>query len=137
MKRALQLLLVLVVIGGIVAYMMYNKPFEEMETMKVDLILPAAALFADYESDEATANERYNDKVLQVTGKVLEVNKDEDGIVNVLLESDGMFGVVCKLDEMSKHKRTEFEAGEEVTFIGICTGYLSDVVLVRCIEMAE
>lgn len=134
MKRALQLLLVVVLIGGIVAYNIYNKPFSEMEQAKVDFILPAAALFADYETDEATANGKYNDKILLVTGKVLEVSKDEDGITKVVLESEGMFGVVCKLDELTEHERTEFEVGEQVSFKGICTGYLSDVVLVRCIE---
>ena len=137
MKRALQLLLAVVLIGGVVAYMMYNKSFDDVEQLKVDFILPAPALFADYESDEAKANERYNDKVLQVTGKVLESSTDEDGIVKVVLESDGMFGVVCKLDELTEHKRTDFETGEDVTFKGLCTGYLSDVVLVRCVEVLE
>ena len=44
-------------------------------------------------------------------------------------------GVICQLDELSEHKRTEFETGETVQLKGRCTGMLMDVVLVRCVEL--
>ena len=52
MKKALQIILALVVVGGIVAYMMYNKPHENIESASADLSISAEALFADFESDE-------------------------------------------------------------------------------------
>lgn len=135
MKKALQIILLLVIIGGIAGYMMYNKPHENIENAKSDLQISAEALFTDFESDEAAANEKYNDKLVEVTGKVVEVSSDDSGIVNVILDSGSMFGVVCKLDELTEHKRTEFSKGEEVTFKGKCTGINMDVLLVRCVEV--
>lgn len=135
MKRTLQIVLALVVIGAIGGYMMYNKPHENIEKASIDLTTTAEAIFADFETDEMAANEKYNDKLVEVTGKVVKSSKDESGIVNVILDSGSMFGVVCKLDELTEHKRTEFEEGSEVTFKGKCTGINMDVLLVRCVEV--
>ena len=70
------------------------------------------------------------------SGKIKEVATDENGMMSLTLESGSeMFGVICQMDNLSKHQRTEFEEGEEVKLKGICTGVLMDVVLVRCVEV--
>ena len=137
MKRSLLIILAIVIIGALVGYMMYNKPHENIEKASVDITTTAEAIFADFEADEMAANEKYNDKLVQVKGKVVKVSKDESGIVNVILDSGNMFGVVCKLDELTAHKRTEFDEGSEVTFKGKCTGINLDVLLVRCVEVEQ
>lgn len=121
--------------GAITGYLIYNKPYEKMESASIDFKTTAESLFTDFESDENLANEKYLDKIMVVSGVVKGVNTSEDGLVNVMLESGGMMGgVICKLDELTEHKRKTFSEGETVTFKGICTGMLMDVVLVRCVE---
>ncbi len=136
MKKIAIIIGLLAVIGAGVGYMMYNKPHKDIKSTKADISISAEELFAAYESDESAANARFLDKMIEVKGKVLEVKTDEDGNTVVSLEGGGMmFGVICNLDALSEHKRTEFQTGEEVSFKGICTGLLMDVVLVRCVEM--
>ncbi|RMG85235.1 MAG: hypothetical protein D6714_06295 [Bacteroidetes bacterium] len=135
MKRALLLLFGLVLIGGYVGYKMYNKPHEDMSRAAAEIKITAPELFAEFEADEAKANAKYLDKIVEVSGKVLQVDKDENGTVNVILDTGGMFGVVCKLDDLSEHPRTSFETGSEVRFKGKCTGMNMDVLLVRCVEV--
>ena len=135
MKRALQIILILVLIGGIIGYVVYNKPHENIEKSTADIKMSAIELFSDYETDETAANTKYLDKLIEVTGTIMSANQSEDGVVNVLLESGGMFGVKCSLDELTEHERTEFSVGETVTFKGKCTGSVGDVVLVRCVEV--
>jgi hypothetical protein len=135
MKKILLFLLVLAAIGVGVGLMMYNKPHENMQSAKADLAVQAEALFAEFSTDEAAANEKYLNKIVAVNGTVADATKDDKGNTSVQLESgDMLFGVKCELDPLSKHKRTEFQKGEKVTLKGVCTGYLSDVVMVRCVE---
>ncbi len=135
MKKIFLFLLVLAAIGIGVGLMMYNKPHENMQSAKADLQVQADALFTEFTSDEAAANEKYLNKIVAVTGTVADASKDDKGNISVQLESgDMMFGIKCEMDPLSEHKRTEFQKGEKVTLKGVCSGYLSDVVMVRCVE---
>ena len=134
MKRLLGIGLLLALLGLGVGYFMYNKPHQNMDKAKVDVALEASELFTAFETNEAEANEKYLDKIIKVSGTVKEVSTDDKGNISVTLESGSeMFGVVCQMDDLTKHAKTNFEPGEQVTFKGVCTGMLMDVVLVRCV----
>ena len=134
MKRLLGIGLLLALLGLGVGYFMYNKPHQNMDKAKVDVALEASELFTAFETNEAEANEKYLDKIIKVSGTVKEVSTDDEGNISVTLESGSeMFGVVCQMDDLTKHAKTNFEPGEQITFKGVCTGMLMDVVLVRCV----
>ena len=135
MKRILYLLLGLACIGGAVGYYLWNKPHTDMQAAKADMAIDAAALFGEFNTDEAAANAKYLDKTVAVSGKVKEATKAEDGTVKVSLDTGSDFGVLCELDPLSKHPRTDFAVGEVATFKGICTGLNFDVQLTRCVEV--
>ena len=136
MKKAMLIIGILAVAGAGIGYKIYNKPHKDIKSAKADISLNAAELFSAYEQDENAANTKFLDKTVQITGTVQEVKKDDDGNMGITLDGGGMmFGVTCKLDPLSEHKRTKFEVGETVTFKGICTGMLMDVVIERCVEM--
>lgn len=128
------LLLAVVLIG--VGIYMYNKPHQNIKKAKADFELEATELFSQFETNEANANTQYLDKVVQVTGSVKETGTDDEGQISITLDAgNSMFGIICKLDDLTKHKRTSFQPGEKVTLKGVCTGMLMDVVLVRCVEV--
>lgn len=134
MKNILLIVGALALAGGIGGYMLYNKPFQNMEKAKADFVISAESLYTEYETDETAANTKYLDQIVQVEGKVRAVTLEE-GITSVSLDAGGMLGgVICQLNEQIKHERTEFQEGETVKFKGVCTGMLMDVVLVRCVE---
>jgi hypothetical protein len=134
--KYLKILLPLLLIGGGVAYYLYNKPHQNMEQANADLSIAADQLFKAFSEDENAANTAYLNKVVQVSGKVRSSSLDENGISSVMLESgDEMSGVICQMDELNDNQRKEFSAGEDVTFKCMCTGMLMDVVLVRCVEV--
>lgn len=136
MRKILPLVLIVALIGGGVGYYQWNKPHQNMESAAADITVDAAALFAAFDADENAANTAYLDKVIQISGKVISSSVGEDGQTKVTLDSgDAMFGVICELDALTTHKRTQFLPGETVTFKGKCTGKLMDVVLVRCVEV--
>ena len=134
MKKYLLALVLLVALGAGVGYLIYNKPFQDMNSAKADITLTAAELFTAFESDENAANSKYLDKVVQVSGTVKEVSTGDDGNISITLDSGSdMFGVICQLDNLTEQPRKDFKEGEQLTLKGVCTGMLMDVVLVRCV----
>ena len=139
MNKTLRYLLILLLLGllagGYIGYRMWNKPHRDVAGAEADISLEATDLYLQFATDEAAANAKYLDKIVQVCGQVATVSA-ENGAVSVLLDTGDPFGgVACELDHLREHPRTEFPVGERVCFKGVCTGYLSDVVLSRCTEV--
>ena len=133
LKWALLSLLVIIASGGIIGYKMYNKPHRNVVESK-GLTVTALKLATDYEGNEAQANSQYLDKVLEVTGEINEVSKNQKGETVITLKGSDMAGVIGTLEAVSV---VETKPGTSVTLKGICTGYLTDVVLVRSIVQAK
>jgi hypothetical protein len=109
---------------------MYNKPVASLEKKKADVEVSADEIIAAYEADENAANGVYNGKVVQVTGKVSAVT-EEAGTRKIQLEtSNPMALIICEMETGTE--TGDVMAGNMVSIKGMCTGYLSDVILVQC-----
>lgn len=135
LKRILLLILVLGLVGAAIGYVLWNKPHENMERSEAQAKLEATALFQEYNADEAAANSKYLGKTIAVTGKVKESSKPENSPAKITLETGDEFSVICELDALSQHPRTEFPVGETITLKGKCDGLNLDVQLSRCVEV--
>jgi hypothetical protein len=131
MKKILVgILLVLMVTCG-VAYLMYNKPHRDPATEQ-SIKVSSIELFKAFESNEIEANKLYLDKVLEVNGKITEVTTNQNGIPVVALETENvLFGVRCTMNNIESVAKV----GETVSIKGICTGYLSDVIITNAIRI--
>ena len=119
---------VLLAVAIYVWFFVWNKPALNIEKAKA-ITIEASALFDEYSANEKAANAKYIDKVLEVSGEVTNVSKNAEGLTVIMLKTnDLMFGVNCTMEE----KEVECKAGDTLTLKGICTGYLTDVVLIRC-----
>lgn len=132
LKRILIVIFLFVI--GAAAYLwffVWNKP--QLNVKNADALkTEAITLFATYSTNEKTANANYIDKIVEVSGQVGSVSKNEEGADVIFLNSnDPMFGIICTMEE----KNTEIKAGDKVILKGICTGYLTDVVLIRCYKV--
>lgn len=131
-KKILGIVVLLGLIGAAVGYYYYSKPTESLKDAPAVLCVYTDSLFSQYEMDEVGANAKFLDKVIEVDGKVQSVNTDTSGLSLTLQTGSGMFGVICKLEDKSTPE-TNFSVGQQLRLKGQCTGYLMDVVLVRCI----
>ncbi len=121
-----------IVAGAAVGYYLWNKPHKNMSSTKAAYSIDAQSLFETYDADEAEANQKYLGKVIAVSGVVSQIVEGEKKTI-VLATDNGVFGVKCELDPFSTVKFPEYKAGQQVTLKGECTGFLGDVVLVRCV----
>lgn len=127
MRTIIVIVSVMLVSMAITGYLLLNKEHRSAESE--DFIpVEANELFAAFESDEAKANQMYLDKVVAVKGIVSEIMVNQDGESILLLRTDNEFyGVSCTMVQKPK----DIDTGTEVVIKGICTGYLSDVIVTR------
>lgn len=132
MKKILLSLIVLAGLGGFTAYKMWNKPHLNVAEAKA-IVMKAEDLLDAFKNDETAAGTKFINKVVAVTGNISNVIKEGDQITLQIETSDPMSNVICNLDQTAKQSRLTFNEGEAVQINGICSGYLSDVILDRCV----
>jgi hypothetical protein len=132
-KISIVLLLLAVIAAGVFVWFFYwNKPQTNIKDSG-SVSVSANELFSKYNTNEQEANRFYIDKVVSVTGEVSSLTKNSEGKTVVMLKTnDPMFGVNCTMEQEAAIK-----PGETLTLKGICTGYLTDVVLIRCYKVSE
>lgn len=114
--------------GAVIAYKMINKPHRNVETAAA-INVTAISIANEYEANEPEANKKYLDKVLEVNGTITGVSKNQKAETVIALKGTDMSGLLCTIEGAFLK---EFKVGDTITVRGICTGYLTDVILVRC-----
>lgn len=129
-KRSLIIFILLAVLIGtaiLFIYTKWNKAPESIE--KADAVqLNAIDLFRAFSENEQQATQTYNGKVLEITGIVSSTATNQEGKTIVQLQSnDPLFGINCTME-----KEEMIKEGESVTIKGVCSGFTTDVILIRC-----
>jgi hypothetical protein len=117
--------LVLIIIG----VRLYNKPRTTAASVKADINISAQDLYNSFIKNEQAANQLYVNKVMEIRGKVKEV-QHQSGNMSVLLEGDGTGGVVCSL---TNEQSVSPQIGLSIRLKGRCTGFLTDVYVIDAI----
>jgi len=125
-KKNLLVVFVVVIAAGLCyAYYVWNKPARDV-TKEQGIKISAVAIFDSFSNNEQAANAAFLNKAIEVSGTVTDVKKNQAGATVVYLQSsDPMFGVNCTF----KQDPGIITKGSTITFKGICTGYLSDVII--------
>ena len=124
------LLLLLILFAG--GYYLYNKPHQSAAGEAVILSIAADSLYRQYQSDEKAANQKYTGKVIEVTGKISEIQHNGSSEIWILSAQPGGGGINCELFPGEKTGHTP-RTGDTVTIKGRCTGFLMDVNLADCV----
>lgn len=131
MQKILKIGLPLLLVGGLLAFkFMVPKGPLDIHSAPTELTINASSLYADFETDETTANGTYAGKVMEVSGSLSAITKDDDGQYAISLSADSPMGqIVCNLSSTEPKPPSETTIGQSITIKGVCTGYLFDVVL--------
>jgi hypothetical protein len=129
MKKILLVLVSFGIIGAGIGYYLYNKPVASLENKKPAVEVLAHKLLMDYEADEKAANDIYLGKVIQVSGNVTAV-VDEAGKKKIQLDAGSpMSAIICEIENGKDIGNVK--AGDDIKIKGLCSGYLSDVIIVQ------
>ena len=128
-RKIILAVLVLAAIGICTGFYMWNKKAPKAEDAK-GVVITADGIARAYAADEQKANAAYLDKVLELSGTVSEVSRNQDSAVVVILDSgDPIAGVQCTMRERS----VSMANGQQVVLKGFCRGNNMGVVLTDCI----
>jgi hypothetical protein len=141
MKRIILLLIPIVLLAvGWYAYKTYTGKVPSLNEVKSEEKIDAISLIAAFEKDSASANQKYLGKIIEVSGTIKTVDKENAAIALGNAEATLLFvalWIVLLLKESSS-----LNQGATITIKGACTGFLpddtglglgSDVVLNRCV----
>lgn len=107
-------------------------PPSPAEPPKPVATLTADQLIDEYKKNEVGADQKFKDKLVQVSGKVAEVKKDLFGryFVGLGTAHEGeMFDVMCYLDKTAEEAAGKLQKGETATLMGMCQGRAGGLVL--------
>ena len=125
--------IILVFIISLTAYYRYNQPRQNVAAQDADVTMNATQLYQQYNEHEPEANKKYLDKIVEVKGKVSEVQNNNGLIVLLINAGNGMGGINCSMKDKSSVTNMQQVKDKEVVVKGKCTGFLMDVNLVDCV----
>ena len=123
-KDHFNFLLALIIFITIVGCGICNRSESNKEKLKdPEVTVSAETLIKDYRENEVSADDKYRNKVLEVTGVVSQVKKESLSRIIVILQKPNTYlGVKCQLDKEYKEEAGELRTGDEITVIGKCAG---------------
>lgn len=134
MNRTL-LILPLIIISSSIGYVfhMLGKSSYSEKNINPECVVSASKLFNEYELIEATANTKYYNKMVEVTGIVREIKSTLRGDVSIKFETENsVFSVTCTLASENKKAIQQIHLGQEISLTGTCKGMLMDVFISNC-----
>ena len=125
MKAKIVIAVVILSVIGFAVYLTYNKPHRNPENER-GIEISATELLTQFQHNEDSANLLYLDKTVVVSGKIVNITRNQENFPVVMLEAEGDgFGIQCTLQD----SKINLQKNEHVTLKGICKGFLSDVII--------
>lgn len=150
-KRILKISLIVIgialLIGGSVAYYMFNMPHRDVQKSKTDYTLKSSDIVNEYLSNADLANKKYLDsegdsKIIEVTGTIYEISEDFNNNKVLILKSvSDKAGVSCTFSTETNSNTSNLKIGDEVTIKGVIRSGASfdsdldmyeDVIMEKC-----
>ena len=123
----------IVIIGLIVSLYYYNKPHVNVEKSDAVYSLTAENLIKEYQENEIHTNEKYTERVIQIEGDVHEISTLKGSSVVTLKDPNMESSIICHMQAEDNKLALTLKKGQRISVKGVCTGYLLDVIMVRCI----
>jgi tRNA_anti-like len=119
----------------IIAFLIYNNRNKNLQ-LEIEnttaIATKASDLYTAYENNEQLGDSLYKNKLLEVTGNIVEISKNNEGEYEVLLETNSELGyVACKVENSSPNQNLLVE-NKLIKLKGVCSGLMMDVILINC-----
>lgn len=124
-KKSLKrwLILIIPIAIGIVVYNYIYQDHRDIETEKPEFTLSSNELINQFSSDAASAEKKYLNKTIEITGVITEINND-----NVIVNAS----VFCQFQNAIPNT---LKSGDNINVKGRCIGYddlLEEIKLDQC-----
>ncbi len=118
-------------------YKAYTRKIPSLRNLTTAYNIIDSSLINEFINNEQQANSKYLDKIISVTGRVKQIDRDGGNIIIALGSENYSSSVKCAMDR--SEKKTDIRLSDTITLKGACIGFNkddiigSDVILNRCI----
>jgi hypothetical protein len=119
--------LIAIVVGVFYGYREYTRTNKKLNNVKPDFGVTADALIKEFETADSIAFEKYDEKVIEVTGPVKSLNVENFTIL--LGDSSKLSVVKCELDTSFRKDATLPPVGTTIAIKGLFVGFEKDELL--------
>ena len=131
MKKIMWIVLLVAVIAVVFGAKEYFRGHENLANSKPDVTVNSDKLVSDFDKNEETANLKYVNKIVQISGKIVE-NMLNDSDRTIILEGDGMLtNIACQM--IDQNVGSGLKSDEKVTLRCKCNGKLMDINMNMCV----
>ena len=137
-----------VVLVAFYIYKEYTRTNKDLSKLKADIKITAVDLIRAFEVSDSTANKNFIDKIIDVTGNVKVLEKDDSGGYTIVLgDIASLSSVRCLVDSNHRSNASLLQQNSTITIRGMCTGFKknellgenlgSDIELTRCVVIKK
>ncbi|MGN6194325.1 MAG: OB-fold protein [Ginsengibacter sp.] len=136
-RNIFSIFIAMIVIAAVIGFMMWNEPHRDIKDSTA-LKTTAVVLYSNLTKDSARMKSKLVNQIVEVSGEVKNVLKNQKGAQIILLKTNTSGGSInCTMEE----KISNVKPGETISIKGLCSGYIGgdpdidlpgDVFLVRC-----
>lgn len=138
MRYLLAVVLIAVLIISIYFYTEFTRKPADLNKSDAVEFVTASGLSALYSNYEDSANKKYSGKIIEVSGSVKDIENQQDTLLSIFLgDTLQAARVSCLMDKNSIAAAKRVVRGDLIKVKGICTGYLMDVELNRCVLLKK
>ena len=102
----------------------YNRKPANLERLQPALSIDATELISEFSRNDSLANEKYLGKLVEVTGRIKQIDSSLNHYTLVLGDENNPSSVRCNMDSAVSIKK--LINNMETKIKGICTGYIPD-----------
>jgi len=125
--------LILIIICLFFILKLYNKPFIDIKNSKARIEVTVENILFEFQSNERLASEKYVDNLILIKGEIADISISNGNTIITLKDKNDISSVICQMLAEDNLNALKLEKGDEIIIKGICTGYLLDIMMVRCI----
>jgi hypothetical protein len=127
-KIIIAVILLAVIAGGMYAWREYTRPVKGLDSVDADYTVQATVLLQEFMTNETTANQKYLNKIVAVSGLVKDVDTTGGSWIIVLGDTADMSSVRCIMNPVNNAEAplAAVQKGAAITVKGAVTGFKKD-----------
>lgn len=104
-------------------FFVYNKPHRDIESATPDFTLTAEELIAEFDKNDTATNGKYNEKVIQFSGKFKKI-ESADTTISIVFDYGTQNIISAEMLPKYKSDMQTLNPGAEVVIKGLYKGYI-------------
>ncbi len=127
-KLLIAVFILLIIVAGIVWYI-FNERHDDTATVKADFKKEAISFIKEFDNDIKTANAKYADKIIEVTGVVTETALADTTINIKMMDITTGSYLIFAFQQNHLQEAKTLKAGDKATIRGACSDAIHSDIL--------